>query len=655
MDEKKEVFPFCYTSGELSKLKQILGDNLVKVKEFQEIELFDSLTHQWKTYFKVIVHEPGEIGGGEGIRDFFKPNVWQESEKFYMVYMKLKGWNYGMPYKLVDGKPVEMEVTPEWDDQMKEVLDQLRDKYKDHGIFDFYARFFDQNFPDLLTCAFDIEVWNGGKFFPDYNDPRFPVVTVSFVMSSGSKLCYVLRRDDMGEEEEIMGNTKVKYFDNERELLANVFQLIENLDVPIYLTFNGDEFDIPYMHYRARLFGLDSPFYLKRWYNRERGKWDITMARIHRHLHFDLFKWFKNKSLKDNVYRAIYEFNSLEQISQALVGIGKLGATDEHVGHSYEKEVKYCIRDSLLLIMLFNKTKNIIFFTMRLFNVSLEDISRRMISFWHINLLRRELHRRGWIEPNRRELNQVGESSTVSIIKGKKARGAIVKAIPDVYVWVTTLDFASLYPSLYQTRNISWETVNCECCSEEGDNRVPETSHWTCKKHKGLMGELYGFFKDIRVLYFKKMKISDVEQGLKVGINSAYGAFGFEKFPLFCIVVLDVTLALARYHTGKTSDEAENMGQSVFFNDTDSLGIPTQDSEIIEYLIRWAKEKFNLDLEVDKLIKLFLLSMKKNYVMFSNDGKIITKGLMGNKKNTPPLWKRCFNEILNMIEEEVIV
>ena len=62
----------------------------------------------------------------------------------------------------------------------------------------------------------------------------------------------------------------------------------------------------------------------------------------------------------------------------------------------------------------------------------------------------------------------------------------ILDARPGVYWNVGELDFKSLYPILMLKHNISGETVNCECCKQDGF-KVPELGYHVCKRWRGIV------------------------------------------------------------------------------------------------------------------------------------------------------------------------
>jgi len=55
-----------------------------------------------------------------------------------------------------------------------------------------------------------------------------------------------------------------------------------------------------------------------------------------------------------------------------------------------------------------------------------------------------------------------------------------------VYENVAEFDFSSLYPNIMLTKNISGETVRCDCCPDS-KNRVPELDWNICQSHTGII------------------------------------------------------------------------------------------------------------------------------------------------------------------------
>ncbi len=272
-------------------------------------------------------------------------------------------------------------------------------------------------------------------------------------------------------------------------------------------------------------------------------------------------------------------------------------------------------------------------------------------------------HRRiGAIIPRPDELAQKGGASSEAIIKGKKYKGGLViEPKPGVHFGVSVLDFASLYPSLIKVYNLSYETVNCpheECRS----NMVPDTTHWVCRKRRGLTSLVIGSLSDLRVSHYKHLakdpKLSSderelynvVSQGLKVILNAGYGVMGFETFALYCLPVAEATAALGRYAITKTIDKCKTLGMTVIYSDTDSLFLENPTKEQIRTVSDWAEKELGVELDLDKTYRYVAFSeRKKNYFGVLSDGTPDIKGLTGKKSQTPEFLKKTFYDSLEIL------
>lgn len=91
---------------------------------------------------------------------------------------------------------------------------------------------------------------------------------------------------------------------------------------------------------------------------------------------------------------------------------------------------------------------------------------------------------------------------------------------------------------------------------------------------------------------------------------------------------------------------------NVIMGDTDSFYVKEAQPEQIKHMITWTKNRYSIDLEVDKEYKYIVLSdRKKNYFGVKRDGKLDIKGLTGKKSHTPGFLKKLFNDILDELKK----
>ena len=218
--------------------------------------------------------------------------------------------------------------------------------------------------------------------------------------------------------------------------------------------------------------------------------------------------------------------------------------------------VKYNVKDAELTLQLTQFDNNVvldlIFILMRICKMPIFDFIRTAVSGWLKMWLIYEHRKRNFLIPRKEDILSAKGAAPTSdaIIEGKKFQGAIVlDPKPGVWWNVHVLDFASLYPSIIKTRNLSYETILCnhEDCS---DNVVPEVGHNICTKRVGLFAIVLGFVRDTRVKWFKprssdsnlpelERRNNDVIQSsLKVLINAGYGVFGSDTFDFYCPCLL---------------------------------------------------------------------------------------------------------------------
>jgi len=625
---------------------------------FERVVKYDALSDKKVVMTKVVALDPLSIGGSRGSIRELLPRAWEAKIKYHHCYIYDTGLIPCMYYRIEKGKlvPVNFKLPR----KLIELVDRL------YGLSDVrdealeWVKLLQAPIPEMRMLAMDIEVHSPvANRIPNPKEAPYPVIAIAFSSNDGFKEVLLLDRGEAkgGKPKDLDGKVSLKYYKKESDLLREAFKIINSY--PILLTFNGDNFDLNYLYHRALKLGFDKrdiPIVLTS---------DAASLRIG--IHIDLYKFFENHAMQVYAFKNKYrEVKTLDSISSALLGVGKVKLDKPISELNYLELAKYCFRDADLTLKLArynnNTTINLIIMLSRISKLPIEDLTRTGISNWVKNLLYFEHRRKGYLIPNPEDLlARKGVVSTKAIIKGKKYLGAIViNPLPGIFFDVTVLDFASLYPSVIKKWNLSYETVRCpheECKS----NRIPGTTHWVCKKNRGLMSTIVGFLRDFRVRIYKplakKEKREDlrlfyevVQQALKVFINASYGVFGSSNFPLYCPPVAESTTALGRYAIIKTIKKAYELGLMVIYGDTDSVFLwrPTEDK--ISELLAWSERELGIDLDVDKVYRLVAFSgRKKNYLGILKDGGIDVKGLVGKKRNTPEFIKELFNEISSII------
>jgi len=561
------------------------------------------------------------------------------------------------PYYLMDGRL--LEAAPSEEEVKKKIEAVFGDlSEEEKKLLSGWVSLLEAAQPKFKHLSLDIEVLSPvATRVPSPSKARDKVIAVALVGSDGRREVYLLKTP--GFKEPRSDQFDVKVYEDEVQMLRDVFKVIDSY--PVVATFNGDDFDMPYLRHRGEVLKIP------------KEQIPITLGRegasLRRGIHIDLYKLFMNKSVQVYAFDNKYREHTLEAIAQAILGKGKI-EIEKPIGELTGEELaRYCFQDALLVHELLTSDNELLLKLLvvlsRISKMPIEDVCRHGVSGWIKSLLYFEHRKRGCLIPRHDELmEEKGVISTKAVIEGKKYRGAIVvNPVPGVHFNVTVLDFSSLYPSVLKEWNLSYETARCphpEC----RDNVVPETSHWICKKRRGIQSEVIGCLRDIRVRWYKPKSLDQnipesqrrwyrvVQKALKVFLNAAYGVFGFEEFPLYCPPVAESTAAIARYAFKKAVEKAKELGVEVLYGDTDSLFLKTSDERVINELVTWVKNELRLDLEIDKRYRYIVFSQrKKNYLGVTDKGIVDVKGLTGKKSHIPKFIKEAFEEMLKILSE----
>lgn len=625
------------------------------VDNVESVEIFDVIKDKTITMTKVEVNNPLIIGGvPNSLQESFK--CWEADIKYYQTYLYDKGLIVGSWYEIDEHQNITpIESTESHFDLSSIDMDSVVDTNKFSEQLVKWSNLLSQPIPELKRMAFDIEVESSKDGIPDVYKAAQRVTAISFHSSDGMKKCFTLNRPEIprGDADKDK-DYELVWYDSEKELLQDAFKLIDMY--PIVLTYNGDLFDMPYLYNRAMVLELEyTPFRMMK-----------KTATLSHAIHIDMYGIFSNRSLKIYAFDNKYVENSLDSVSEAILGEKKTEYDGELNDIPLNLLSKYCYNDSRLTFELSNYNNstvmNLLIILSRIGNCIIDDISRISISNWIKSMLYFEHRINNQLIPRIGDFPQV-EASTKADIDGKKYQGAIVlEPTKGVHFDVTVMDFASLYPSIIKTKNVSYETI---CCPHEEckTNIMPFTKHWSCIKKSGIISLLIGSLKELRVNHFKVLSKTAktqqerdinnmIAQALKVYLNASYGVIGFENFPLYFLPTAEVVTAIGRDIILQMVETAKSKDLSVLYGDTDSIMIHKPTPENIDELIEFSRVHYAIDLEVDKVYRYLVLSdRKKNYFGVKEDGKLDIKGLVGKKSSTPPYLRKLFTEIMEQLRQ----
>ena len=661
--------PYCYSKLDPEELKFL--SSRTDVLKLESVKREDLLKDRMIDVTKITVTDPLAIGGTQtdkSIRNIME--TWESDIKYYENYLYDKLLIVGRYYTIEDGNLKEYSY-PIPDEVQLALKGLLFDKVTNIGMIDTkefqnhiseWANLLNQPVPNIRRITFDIEVESETGRIPDAKIADKKITAIGFCASDDFKAVFVLKRAErqMGDAE-IPKDVKVTFYDEDREadMLRDAFKILENY--PFVITFNGDEFDMPFMYNRAERLGVplkEIPLIMMR-----------DSATLKKGVHIDLYRTFSNRSFQIYAFSHKYNDFSLNSVCEGLIEESKTEYDGELEDLSLYELANYCFNDARITQKLtsFNNDllMNLLVVITRIGRMPIDDISRMGVSQWIRSLFYYEHRKHNFLIPRREELDlKSGTASTEAVIKDKKYRGGlVVEPTEGIHFNVSVMDFASLYPSIIKVRNLSYETVRCthdECKK----NMIPGTTHWVCTKKNGLTATLIGSLRDLRVNYYKslsknpslsadqKQLYTVVSQALKVILNASYGVMGAEIFPLYCLPVAEATTAVGRFTILETIEKCKSVGIEVLYGDTDSLFLKAPSQDQVQGVVEWAKTEFGVDLDLDKEYRYVVFSTrKKNYLGVQKDGKVDVKGLTGKKSHTPPFIKSLFYEILGILSQ----
>ena len=212
-------------------------------------------------------------------------------------------------------------------------------------------------------------------------------------------------------------------------------------DIPSIIGF--DKRGVPYV--RGYHYSLENDYYL------QQNKFDY-------YYHIDLYNVYKKPLVKSIIYNNRYKDLSLESVSQTILKEGKFenlkGSNILNVPK--EKLMQYVTQDANLVMKLSKHNNYEILDLMNAISVitdlPFDRVCHTGVSTWWTNIIKRE----------------VGESKTTIHSKKSYTGGYVIEPTKGYYQQpVYVLDVKSLYPTMMINHNISFDTVNCDCCKDD--------------------------------------------------------------------------------------------------------------------------------------------------------------------------------------------
>jgi DNA polymerase elongation subunit (family B) len=553
--------------------------------------------------------------------------------------------------------------------------------------------------PNPITniLAFDLE-WSLTK--DEYEE--YPIIAAGFCDSLGYYHSILLEDfKDESKPEKVLVNEIIKIIAR-YDYSVGFYSMGVRTFNPIRHALMGRDSDLIQLHRRLIRHELKSPIEIS-----EHTQIPYLVGERRDHTHLDAYNLLTNKVIKSSIYGNSYNSNDLDTISRAILGSegGKYGGIKGPIFESLtdeDEKRKYVFSDAKLLLDCIAHNNYELLKVMHLLSeltgISFRNIcnTKGVTKIWTPvldNLVRLELNSTDGQSEDSAEVYRFDVLSKYFERKGNftpgieleietptkgSARyigGWVMKPMPGEYHNVSVFDITSLYPAMIVNNNISFETVDCNCCRGIKSAKVPkylfegERSNskskiklpHICQKYKGILTRQISDYMQKRIEFkhkFKEMQSIDrvkareyeiISNSYKILINSVYGQMGHKFAKYENVVAAELVTRFGRatiQHCAKIAKEV--FGWNIIYGDTDSLFIDSEiDLENAKLFIETCKRELNVNMELDKIYKKFLISGAKNYVGITKDSnKIVIKGLAG-KKSDRCLWVRnCFKQMI---------
>jgi len=320
------------------------------------------------------------------------------------------------------------------------------------------APLFEMNSPDLYSCDIEVDVTDEGFAEPSDAPQRinsiawshFPDVHVFGLKPLSSEECQDIE-NKINEHLKPLGREWKFYYHQHNSESDLLYDFLYNYarHAPLITGWHFWNYDWRYIYNRCKRVSLDiswmSP--TKQWYKHrimdKNKKADVFLPQ-HKLIvdYMEIYKkWDRVLSTKEN--------NSLDWAAEAALGIKKVkySGTFQDLYKDFPKHIFYNAIDSILVEEIHNKLK-----TMGIF-LGLANINRveAMNAFSPISMLEatttRYAYKKGLVFPK----------SNYDRSREDYEGAFVFKPIPDMYGWVASFDYASLYPSIMRQFKISME------------------------------------------------------------------------------------------------------------------------------------------------------------------------------------------------------
>lgn len=503
--------------------------------------------------------------------------------------------------------------------------------------------------------AFDIETYNpSNRIDPDKN----PIQMIALI---GDDFRRILTWKKFPTTD-----MDIEFLSDEKALLMRFTELVAEYQPHVICGYNSDRFDFPYLKKRADKLGVllslgldHSPLIISDY-----------MAHITGIPHIDMYQFIKRilgRSMETDIF-------TLNAVAEELLHEKKYPVDLTEMTHAWDNEpeklepyAQYNAQDALLAYKLcLLLWPNLDEFT-TLIGLPAESISRMSYSQLVEQYIFRQAQYYGEIAPSKPTDDELERRTRR--IKG----GYVYEPTPGLYKNIVVLDFRSLYPSIIVSHNISPSSLRCPCCTEQQVLDVHDQKYWFCQKKRGFLSTILeqvvqmrgDIKKQIHEATGEVKKLLTARSGaLKLLSNSFYGYLGFAAARWYSLECAEATTAFGRQYIQMVINQAQQMGFSVLYTDTDSIFLhleqkTKENAKEFQQMIN-ASLPSMMELEWENFYPsgIFVAlkgthgGAKKRYALVDEKGNMKIRGFETVRRNVAPIAKEVQEHVLEILLKE---
>jgi DNA polymerase elongation subunit (family B) len=276
-----------------------------------------------------------------------------------------------------------------------------------------------------------------------------------------------------------------------------------------------------------------------------------------------------------------------------------------------------------------------------------------------------EAHWRGYVVLWKKNLPEVFKTAEELVLCDRG--GFILEPQVGIHEGIVEVDYASLYPQIMRTFNISPETIFCPCCKEDG-MVAPKIGHHTCVRRRGLIPAYLDPVLERKKYYKRRKKESGPNQAvyaardciLKWMLVTSFGYQGYKNARYGRIECHEAINAYARELLVRSMHIAETHGYEVVHGIVDSLWLrPLPGHASVEEVVQRIQDDIGLPLDLEGTYRwiVFLpckttgVGALNRYYGLLEDGEMKLRGIEVRRHDTPPFVVQAQTGMLEVFRQ----